>query len=42
MGIPRNALKAEGWKSTADFLTSHGADLGTKSSADPDVLLAEC
>jgi len=35
-------LKAEGRKSTADFLTSHGADLGRKSSADLDVLLTEC
>ena len=35
-------LKAEGRKSAADFLTSHGADLGSKSSADLDVLLAEC
>jgi len=35
-------LKAEGRKSAGDFLTSHGADLGSKSSADLDVLLAEC
>jgi len=35
-------LKAGGRKSTADFLTSHGADLGSKSSADLDVLLTEC
>jgi NTE family protein len=35
-------LKAEGRKSAGDFLTSHGTDLGSKSSADLDVLLAEC
>src|SRR5580704_10112293 len=35
-------LKVEGRKSAADFLTAHGADLGSKSSADLDVLLAEC
>ena len=35
-------LKVEGRKSAADFLTRHGADLGSKSSADLDVLLAEC
>jgi NTE family protein len=35
-------LKAEGRKSTGDFLTSCGKDLGSKSSADFDVLLAEC
>ena len=35
-------LKAEGRKSADDFLTHHGADLGNRSSADLDVLLAEC
>jgi len=35
-------LKAEGRKSTDEFLTSYGKDLGSKSSADLDVLLAEC
>ena len=35
-------LKAEGRKSAGDFLTSHGADLGSKSSADIDILMAEC
>ena len=35
-------LKAEGRKSAGDFLTHHGADLGNRSSADLDVLLAEC
>ena len=35
-------LKAEGLKSATDFLTGHGGDLGSKSSADLDVLLAEC
>jgi NTE family protein len=35
-------LKAEGRKSAGEFLISHGADIGSKSSADLDVLLAEC
>ena len=35
-------LKAEGRKSADDFLTEHGEDLGSKSSADIDVLVAEC
>jgi NTE family protein len=35
-------LKTEGRKSAGDFLTHHGADLGNRSSADFDVLLAEC
>jgi NTE family protein len=35
-------LKAEGRKSASDFLINHGADLGSKSSDDLDVLLAEC
>jgi NTE family protein len=35
-------LKVEGRKSATDFLTRHGADLGSKSSADLDALLAEC
>ena len=35
-------LKVEGRKSADEFLTSHGTDLGCKSSADLDVLLAEC
>jgi NTE family protein len=35
-------LKAEGRKSAGEFLISHGADLGTKSSADLDILLTEC
>ena len=35
-------LKVEGRKSADEFLTSHGTDLGSKSSADFDVLLAEC
>jgi NTE family protein len=35
-------LKAEGRKSAGDFLACHGADLGSKSSADLDILLAEC
>jgi NTE family protein len=35
-------LKAEGQKSAGDFLTRNGADLGSKSSADLDILLEEC
>jgi NTE family protein len=35
-------LKTEGRKSASDFLISHRADLGSQSSADLDVLLAEC
>jgi NTE family protein len=35
-------LKAEGRNSTDEFLTSYGEYLGNKSSADFDVLLAEC
>ena len=35
-------LKEEGRKSAGDFLARYGADLGTKSSADLDVLLMEC
>lgn len=35
-------LKAEGRKSADEFLVSHGADVGSKSSSDLDILLAEC
>jgi NTE family protein len=35
-------LKEEGRKSADVFLASHGADLGSKSSTDLDVLLQEC
>jgi NTE family protein len=35
-------LKVEGRNSATDFLTRHGDDLGSKSSTDLDVLLAEC
>src|SRR6202165_4614908 len=35
-------LKVEGRKSAGDFLAGHGADIGSRSSADLDVLLAEC
>lgn len=35
-------LKVEGRKSAGDFLTRHGADLGSKSSSDLDALVAEC
>lgn len=35
-------LKAEGRTTAEQFLTSHGADLGKRSTADLDILLAEC
>jgi NTE family protein len=35
-------LKEEGRKSAAAFLTAHGEDIGKHSTADLDVLLAEC
>jgi NTE family protein len=35
-------LKAEGRKSADEFLTAHAHDLGQRSTADIDVLLAEC
>jgi NTE family protein len=35
-------LKEEGRKSADAFLTAHGHDLGHRSTADIDVLLAEC
>jgi NTE family protein len=35
-------LKQEGRKSADAFLTAHGQDLGQRSTADIDVLLAEC
>jgi NTE family protein len=35
-------LKAEGRRSADDFLAAHGEDLGKSSTADLDVLLAEC
>ena len=35
-------LKAEGRKSAEEFLASHGADVGSTSSTDLDVLLQEC
>ena len=35
-------LKAEGRRSADEFLARHGEDLGSRSSADLDVLLAEC
>jgi NTE family protein len=35
-------LKDEGRKTADEFLTAHGEDLGKRSSADLDVLLAEC
>jgi NTE family protein len=35
-------LKDEGRKAAENFLQTHGADLGKRSTADLDVLLAEC
>ena len=35
-------LKDEGRKTAEDFLKFHGADVGKRSTADIDVLLAEC
>jgi len=35
-------LKAEGRRSAEEFLAAHADELGTRSSADIDVLLAEC
>jgi NTE family protein len=35
-------LKAEGRKSADAFLMAHADDLGQRSTADIDVLLAEC
>jgi NTE family protein len=35
-------LKQEGRKSAEEFLAAHGADVGSKSSTDLDVLLQEC
>jgi len=35
-------LKAEGRRSADEFLASHGEDLGSRSSTDLDILLAEC
>jgi NTE family protein len=35
-------LRAEGRRAAGEFLEEHGADLGNRSTADLDVLLAEC
>ena len=35
-------LKEEGRRSADAFLAAHGDDLGKRSTADLDVLLAEC
>jgi len=35
-------LKEEGRKSAEAFLNVHGNDIGKQSTADIDVLLAEC
>jgi NTE family protein len=35
-------LKEEGRKSADGFIAAHGEDIGKRSTADLDVLLAEC
>ena len=35
-------LKAEGRRSAEEFLAAHADDIGTRSTADIDLLLAEC
>jgi NTE family protein len=35
-------LRAEGRRGASDFLDAHADDLGKRSTADFDVLLAEC
>ena len=35
-------LKEEGRKSADEFLTAHGGEIGKRSTADFDALLAEC
>lgn len=35
-------LKDEGRKTADEFLNRHGADLGKRSTADIDVLVADC
>jgi len=37
-----HVLKEEGRKAAEDFLKLHGADVGERSTADLDILLAEC
>jgi NTE family protein len=37
-----STLRDEGRRAAGEFLDSHGADLGERSTADLDVLLAEC
>jgi NTE family protein len=37
-----SALREEGRRAADQFIDSHGADLGVRSTADLDVLLAEC
>jgi NTE family protein len=35
-------LHEEGRRAASEFLDSHGADLGVRSTADLDILLTEC
>lgn len=35
-------LRADGRRAASEFLKTHADDLGTRSTADLDVLLAEC
>ena len=37
-----STLREEGRRAAGEFIDSHGADLGVRSTADLDVLLAEC
>lgn len=37
-----STLREEGRRAAGEFIDSHGADLGERSTADLDVLLAEC
>lgn len=37
-----NKLHAEGRRAASEFLETHGGDLGERSTADLDILLAEC
>jgi NTE family protein len=35
-------LREEGRRAAGEFLDTHGSDIGKRSTADLDVLLAEC
>jgi NTE family protein len=38
----RISLRKEGQRAASEFLDANGKDLGKRSTADLDVLLAEC